>query len=106
MKTTRKRLLTSLFLSAVLVLPASAQSTRGDLNTLLTDIGVPVFGFVMVFGIMGGLAKNWRLITDENSEGNKKQGVLNLLVIGGYTVLAATILSAAAMKLSALNIAI
>ena len=40
-----------------------------------------------------GIGKNWRLINDENSEGNKKQGWMNVAYMVGYVLIAVTVIS-------------
>ena len=75
------------------VLPAGAQSIKSDINTVLNDIALPVFLGVMVMALAVGIGKNWRLINDENSEGNKKQGWMNVAYMVGYVLIAVTVIS-------------
>ncbi|MCS2697621.1 hypothetical protein NXW27_13005 [Phocaeicola dorei] len=75
------------------VLPAGAQSIKSDINTVLNDIALPIFLGVMVMALAVGIGKNWRLINDENSEGNKKQGWMNVAYMVGYVLIAVTVIS-------------
>ena len=82
------------------VLPAGAQSIKSDINTVLNDIALPVF-----LGVMG-IGKNWRLINDENSEGNKKQGWMNVAYMVGYVLIAVTVISFCVGKIAGVSFSI
>ena len=84
------------------VLPAGAQS----INTVLNDIALPVFLGVMVMALAVGIGKNWRLINDENSEGNKKQGWMNVAYMVGYVLIAVTVISFCVGKIAGVSFSI
>ena len=84
------------------VLPAGAQSIKSDINTVLNDIALPVFLGVMVMALAVGIGKNWRLINDENSEGNKKQGWMNV----AYVLIAVTVISFCVGKIAGVSFSI
>ena len=86
------------------VLPAGAQSIKSDINTVLNDIALPVFLGVMVMALAVGIGKNWRLI--ENSEGNKKQGWMNVAYMVGYVLIAVTVISFCVGKIAGVSFSI
>ena len=88
------------------VLPAGAQSIKSDINTVLNDIALPVFLGVMVMALAVGIGKNWRLINDENSEGNKKQGWMNVAYMVGYVLIAVTVISFCVGKIAGVSFSI
>ena len=88
------------------VLPAGAQSIKSDINTVLNDIALPVFLGVMVMALAVGIGKNWRLINDENSEGNKKQGWMNVAYMVGYVLIAVTVISFCVGKIAGVSVSI
>lgn len=100
----KKRIYVLLLLPATL--PASAQSVKGDINTVLNDVALPVFPGVMVMALAVGIAKNWRLINDENSEGNKKQGWMNVAYMVGYILLAVTAITYCVGKIAGVSFSI
>ena len=85
------------------VLPAGAQSIKSDINTVLNDIALPVFLGVMVMALAVGIGKYWRLINDENSEGNKKQGWMNVAYMVGYVLIAVTVISFCVGKIAGVS---
>lgn len=101
----KKKIYTSLMLSAA-VLPAGAQSIKNDVNTVLNDIALPVFLGVMIMALAVGIVKNWRLINDENSEGNKKQGWMNIAYMVGYILIAVTVISYCVGKIAGVSFSI
>ena len=104
-KAMKKKIYTlSVLLAAVL--PAGAQSIKSDINTVLNDIALPVFLGVMVMALAVGIGKNWRLINDENSEGNKKQGWMNVAYMVGYVLIAVTVISFCVGKIAGVSFSI
>lgn len=94
------------FVMPAAVLPAGAQSIKSDINTVLNDIALPVFLGVMVMALAVGIGKNWRLINDENSEGNKKQGWMNVAYMVGYVLIAVTVISFCVGKIAGVSFSI
>lgn len=94
------------FVMLAAVLPAGAQSIKSDINTVLNDIALPVFLGVMVMALAVGIGKNWRLINDENSEGNKKQGWMNVAYMVGYVLIAVTVISFCVGKIAGVSFSI
>lgn len=84
----------------------SAQDLRSDMNSVLQQVALPVFLAVMVIALLVGIAKNWRLINDENSEGNKKQGWMNIAYMVGYIMVAVTVVAFAVSKIAGISISI
>lgn len=106
MKTTRKRFFTLLFLSAVLVLPASAQTAQSDMNTILNDWALPIFLGMMVLAAASGYVKNYRLINDDTNAGNKKDGWLNVAHITGYVMIIVTAIGFIIARMSGMSFSI
>ena len=76
------------------VLPAGAQSIKSDINTVLNDIALPVFLGVMVMALAVG------------SEGNKKQGWMNVAYMVGYVLIAVTVISFCVGKIAGVSFSI
>ena len=76
------------------VLPAGAQSIKSDINTVLNDIALPVFLGVMVMALA------------ESSEGNKKQGWMNVAYMVGYVLIAVTVISFCVGKIAGVSFSI
>ena len=84
-------------------------------SILLVLLGIATFiwpeaaleSFVMVYGVLAvATGKNWRLINDENSEGNKKQGWMNVAYMVGYVLIAVTVISFCVGKIAGVSFSI
>lgn len=70
------------------------QTFRGELNDILSDYGLPLFLFLIVLGIITGLASNFSKINSDQWS-TRKEGLVSLLVVIGYVLLAGAVLTAA-----------
>ena len=70
------------------------QTFRSELNDILSDYGLPLFLFLIVLGIITGLATNFNKINSDQWS-TRKEGLVSLLVIIGYVLLAGAVLTAA-----------
>ncbi len=78
-----------------LVLLQIGAGIKGNINTLLSQYGVPMIAFLLVVGVAIGVVMNFDKIIDKDGQGTRKEGLINLLWIIGYVVVGLAILAAA-----------
>lgn len=78
-----------------LVLLQIGSGIKGNINTLLSQYGVPMIAFLLVVGVAIGVVMNFDKIVDKDGQGTRKEGLINLLWVIGYIVVGLAILSAA-----------
>ena len=62
-------------------------SAKSELNSLLTNYGIPIIAFVLIVSTAIGIAINYDNIIDAKGQGTRKEGITNVLWILAYVVL-------------------
>lgn len=101
-----KKKFMTLALLLVFTKPMMAAQVKTELNSLINDFTLPTFAFCMLVGIIGGFLKNWKLISDSNDQGSRKEGFINVGYIAGYAFIVAAILNYIMGKVTAISITI
>jgi len=78
---------------------------KQDVNTVLNNLGLPIFFFFIVVGTVVGIVQNYEKIVDKDGNGTRKEGLWNvgmivLYVVIGCAVIAAVIALLKGVKLS------
>jgi len=77
---------------------------RTDINGLLTSYAVPIIAAFLVIGAAIGVVQNFDKIVDKDGQGTRKEGIINLIWIMAYIIIAlgiiAAIIALVASKLS------
>lgn len=94
------------FFLLLTITKSAAAQVRSELNTLINDYTLPTFMFTMLIGVIVGFVKNWKLISDSNDQGTRKEGFINIGYIAGYAFVVASILSIIMTKISSISITI
>ena len=78
---------------------------RQQLNTLLSDYGLPLFLFIVIVGVIVGLTRNFSKINSDNW-GDKKEGLINLLITVAYVFLIVAVITISIATISSLDLTI
>ncbi|MDR2909976.1 MAG: hypothetical protein LBV47_01215 [Bacteroidales bacterium] len=62
-------------------------SAKSELNTLLTNYGIPIIAFVLIVSTAIGIAINYDNIIDAKGQGTRKEGITNVVWILAYVAL-------------------
>lgn len=74
-------------ITKLLLPPLLAGGYLSDVNTILSDYGLPALGLTIILGAAIGLVKNWDAINDTNGTGRRKEGIINTVYIIGFVLL-------------------
>ncbi len=79
--------------SFVLPLLAIGGGISSAINEVLQNYGVPIVAFFLVFGIAVGIIMNFDKIIDKDGNGTRKEGLINLVWIVGFVVIAIAVIA-------------
>lgn len=83
-----------------------AAGLRGMLNTISSDYLIPIFIFINIIALIGGLAKNWKAINDNSGTGMRKTGFINIAYIVGYCLAGTAVIAACLAQIRSISITI
>lgn len=75
------------------VLLQATGGIKSDVNSFLSDYAVPIIAMVFVVSIGWGVAHNYDKIIDKDSQGTRKEGLINLAWIAGYVIVGLTVIT-------------
>lgn len=75
-------------------------------NTLISQYGVPLIGICMFIAIASGIFKNWDDITDQSGGGKRRDGLINILYMVGYAMLACALFAIISTMVSGISFTI
>ena len=78
---------------------------KTEINKILSDYGVPLVGFVMLLGLIHGVAANWAAIYSAEP-GRRKEAFINMLYIVGYYALAIVVIGVAVAGISKIKLSV
>lgn len=81
------------------------QDFRSELNDILSNYGIPLLLFLILIGIITGIATNFNKINSDQWS-TKKEGLIALLIVIGYVLLAGAVLTAAISAARSWNVSI
>lgn len=66
---------------------------KNDVNTVLNNVGLPLFLFFIVIGTVIGVVQNYEKIVDKDGNGTRKEGLFNVGIIVLYVVIACAVIA-------------
>jgi len=69
-------------------------SIKGDLQVFINDYGVPVVAAFLIIAVGSGIVKNMDLLVDKDGSGSRREGIMNVIWIVGYVIVAIAVLAA------------
>lgn len=67
---------------------------RSEVNSFLSEYAVPLMAMLLVVGVCIGVVMNYDKIIDKDGQGTRKEGIINLLWVVGYVIIALAIIGA------------
>lgn len=69
-----------------------AQGVRGEMSRLLNDYAAPIIAGMLIIGAAFGFVQNYDKIIDKDGNGTRKEGIINMVWIVGYILIAMVLL--------------
>lgn len=69
-----------------------AQGVRGEMSRLLNDYAAPIISGMLIIGAAFGFVQNYDKIIDKDGNGTRKEGIINMVWIIGYVLIAMVLL--------------
>ena len=66
---------------------------RTEVNSFLSEYAVPVIAMLLIVGVGIGVVMNYDKIIDRDGQGTRKEGIVNLWVVG-YIIIGLAIIAA------------